>query len=71
MISPEKRDIKPYTIPVQCIPYHRLKDSAVRSIINKLVKEMHDRGMIISGNFSMLLIILRMILFSCTLILQG
>ena len=49
MISPEKRDMKPYAIPVQCIPYRGLKDSAVRSIINKLVKEMHNRGMAISG----------------------
>ena len=51
MISPEKRDMKPYAIPVQCIPYRGLKDSAVRNIINKLVKEMYNRGMAISGKF--------------------
>ena len=49
MISPERRDMKPYAIPVQCIPYHGLKDSVVQNIVNKLVKEMHNRGMAISG----------------------
>ena len=32
MISPEKRDVKPYAIPVQCIPYRGLKDSDVRTL---------------------------------------
>ena len=51
MISPEQRTSKPYALPVQCIAYKSLKDSEVRKIANKLVKEMSLRGMKIAGIF--------------------
>ena len=49
MISPEQRSSKPYALPVQCIAYKSLKDSEVRKIANKLVKEMSVRGMKVAG----------------------
>ena len=49
MISPEQRTSKPYALPVQCIAYKSLKDSEVRKIANKLVKEMSLRGMKVAG----------------------
>lgn len=45
MISTEDRRRKPYAMPVQCIAYRSLKDAKVRSIGNKVVQEMHKRGM--------------------------
>lgn len=49
MISPEERSTKPYAIPIQCIPYKGLKDSEVRDIVNKVIKEMWDRDMKVAG----------------------
>ena len=49
MISPEQPTSKPYALPVQCIAYKSLKDSEVRKIANKLVKEMSLRGMKVAG----------------------
>ena len=49
MISSEQSTSKPYALPVQCIAYKSLKDSEVRKIANKLVKEMSLRGMKVAG----------------------
>ena len=51
MISPEQRTSKPYALAVQCIAYKSLKDSEVRKIANKLVKEMSLRGMKVAGMY--------------------
>lgn len=45
MISPEERNRKPYALPVQCLSYKGLKDMTVRSLADKVIKEMTDRGM--------------------------
>lgn len=49
MISPEERCRKPYALPVQCVPYKGLPDNTVRRLINKVIKEMVQRGMKVAG----------------------
>ena len=49
MISTEDRRRKPYAMPIQCIAYRSLKDAKARSIANKVVQEMHKRGMKVAG----------------------
>ncbi|SMN01541.1 hypothetical protein SPONN_2620 [uncultured Candidatus Thioglobus sp.] len=49
MISTESRNRKPYSLPVQCIPYASLKDDHIRSILNNVVKEMSRLGMKVAG----------------------
>lgn len=49
LISPEERNKKPYALAVQCIAYKSIRDSEVRQICNKIVKEMTVRGMKVSG----------------------
>ena len=51
MISAEDRKTKPYAIPVQCIAYNGLKDVEIRCIANKVVQEMHKRGMNVAGKY--------------------
>lgn len=45
MISCEQRNVKPYSLPVQCLPYHSINQQQLRQLISKLVKEMTSRGM--------------------------
>ena len=52
LISPEERNKKPYALAVQCIAYKSIRDSEVRQICNKVVKEMTVRGMKVAGYFS-------------------
>ena len=49
MISCDKRDSKPYAVPVQCLPYNSLTHSKLRQLINELIKEMVARGMKVAG----------------------
>lgn len=49
MISCDKRDTKPYAVPVQCLPYNSLPHSKLRHLINELIKEMESRGMKVAG----------------------
>ena len=49
MISPEERTRKPYALPVQCIPYASLTDNQCRQLTDKVITEMHKRGMKVSG----------------------
>jgi hypothetical protein len=49
LISPEERNKKPYALAVQCIAYKSIRDSEVRQICNKVVKEMAVRGMKVAG----------------------
>ena len=48
MISCEQRNVKPYSLPVQCLPYHSINQQQLRKLISKLVKEMTSRGMKVS-----------------------
>ena len=49
MISSDSRSKKPYSLPVQCIPYSGLKEVELRRLINDLCKEMISLGMNVSG----------------------
>lgn len=49
MISTESRSLKPYALPVQCIPYASLRDSHVRDLLNTVIKEMVKLGMKVAG----------------------
>ena len=51
MISPEERTTKPYAIPIQCIPCKSLKDSEVRQIANRIIKEMVSRKFKVAGTY--------------------
>ena len=50
MISPEERNQKPYALPVQCLPYKGLSDAKARDLANKVIHEMVQRNMKVSGN---------------------
>lgn len=49
MISCEYRDVKPYAVPVQCLPYHSMTQEQLRQLVSSLVKEMVSRGMKVAG----------------------
>ena len=49
MISSEQRNIKPYAVPVQCLPYHSINQQIMRQLVCDLMKEMKSRGMKVSG----------------------
>ena len=49
MISPEDRRSKPYTLPVQCIPYRNITGVKARQVIDSLIKEMKARSMSVAG----------------------
>jgi len=52
MISNEERRMKPYALPVQCLPYKGLADSTVRNLANKIINEMSKRQMNVAGEES-------------------
>ena len=49
MLSDEKRNHKPYALPVQFVPCQTLKDQYVRDLNVKLKEEMKDRDMKVAG----------------------
>ena len=49
LISEERRDRKPYCLPIQYIPYHSLKDQSVREIANEIKAKMDDLEMTTVG----------------------
>ena len=50
MISHESRNQKPYTLPIQCVPYKGLSVRAIRALANKIIEEMVKRKMKVAGN---------------------
>ena len=49
MISSEERSVKPYALPVQCIPYVGITHEKMRSIVNNRIEEMVKRNMSVAG----------------------
>ena len=49
MVRTEDRRHKPYSLPVQCIPYKGLPDQQVRKLADAVVAEMTSRGMKVAG----------------------
>ena len=55
MISSDKRDKKPYAIPIQCVSYRGMTDATLRRLTDQIVHEMHQRQMKIAGKSFLLL----------------
>lgn len=49
MISSDKRDKKPYAIPIQCVSYRGMKEATLRRLTDQIVHEMHQRQMKVAG----------------------
>ena len=49
VISTETRTKKPYTLPIQCIPYRSLTDGEIREVLNNVIREMSRLGMEVAG----------------------
>ena len=52
MLSPEKRNVKPYALPIQCLPIRVLKDMTLRDLTNKIISLMIERNMKVAGKCS-------------------
>lgn len=51
MISCERRQVKPYALPIQLLPYDSLTVSDMRRIISNVLKMMKARGMKVVGKY--------------------
>lgn len=49
MVSEEKRQSKPYALPVQFIPYHSITDDQIRKFVADIKQKMTDMGMTVVG----------------------
>ena len=49
MIADERRDFKPYAIPVQALPFKSIKDAKLRELRNELKARMENLGMVVVG----------------------
>ena len=57
MVSSERRDRKPYALPVQCIPIHGLKDKQAQEIADHVIAEMVKRNMKVVGKQHIVLLV--------------
>ena len=49
MIADEKRDLKPYVVPVRFLPYHSVTDNRLRELRDELRTTMVNLGMVVVG----------------------
>jgi hypothetical protein len=49
MVSSERRNVKPYAIPVQYVPYHSLTDQSAGQMVEDLRREMQALGLNVVG----------------------
>ncbi len=49
MISDEFRKVKPYAVPVQCLPYAGMNERDIRLLLRNLICEMKKCGMSVRG----------------------
>lgn len=49
MISDERRNKKPYAVPIQCVSYRGMNEITGRKLVKTIVAEMNRRGMCVSG----------------------
>ncbi len=49
MISSERRERKPYALPLQLLPYHSINEQTIRRIVCNILKLMKARGMNVVG----------------------
>ena len=53
MVADERRDMKPYAIPVRALPFKSITDAKVRQLHDELKLEMENLGMVVVGLFSL------------------
>jgi hypothetical protein len=53
LLSDERRNKKPFVIPVQYVPYHSLRDQFVRDLTNKIKQEMMKMELKAVGKYIM------------------
>ena len=53
MVADERRDMKPYAIPVRALPFKSITDAKVRQLRDELKLEMENLGMVVAGLFSL------------------
>ena len=51
MVADEKRNLKPYAMPVQFLPYHSITDAKIRDLVGDLRKCMVNLGMTVVSEF--------------------
>ena len=51
MVADEKKNVKPYAVPVQFLPYHGVTDAKIRELVGELRKCMVNLGMTVVGEF--------------------
>ena len=51
MVSEERRNKKPYALPVQYVPYHTLRDQYIRDLSKSVKLEMTKLGMKTVGRY--------------------
>lgn len=49
MISSEQRQVKPYALPIQLLPYASIDESTMRNLIRDVLKTMAAQGMKVVG----------------------
>ena len=53
MVADERRDMKPYAIPVRALPFKSITDAKVGQLRDELKLEMENLGMVVVGLFSL------------------
>ena len=53
MVADERRDMKPYAIPVRALPFKSTTDAKVRQLRDELRLEMENLGTVVVGMFSL------------------
>ena len=51
MISSELRQVKPYALPIQLLPYKSINESTMRKLICEIVKVMISKGRKVVGGY--------------------
>ena len=52
MVSEERRNRKPYSLPVQYVPYHTIRDQYIRDLSKSVKLKMTELGMTTVGKYS-------------------
>ena len=52
MVSEERRNRKPYSLPVQYVPYHTIRDQNIRHLSKSVKLKMTELGMTTVGKYS-------------------
>ena len=53
MISEERRNKKPYSLPVQYVPYHTIRDQYIRDLSQSVKLKMTELGMMTVGKYKL------------------